>query len=56
MIAARYEREALGSRINDITSGLAEAWEFSAASGLIVPATVHASNNGMISNGRIITL
>ena len=55
-VTARYEREALGSATADITSGLAESWDFSAASGVIVPAVVSASNNGTISNGRIITL
>lgn len=55
--AARFAREALGSSETDVTTGLAEWWDARNASGLLLPASVNAANNGTISAaGRVITL
>lgn len=56
-VAHRFEREALGSNVADITTGLAEWWDAGDASGTSLPATVNAANNGTISAaGRVVTL
>lgn len=56
-VIVRFEREAMGSAVGDITSNLAEAWDADDASGLVLPAQVNAANNGAISaTARIITL
>lgn len=57
-VAARFAIEALGSRASaDVTSGLAEKWDFSSLSGTSLPATVNAANNGVLSaNAAIVTL
>lgn len=56
-VKARFEREALGSSVSDITTALAESWDARNASGVLLPAQVNAANNGAISaSARIITL
>lgn len=56
-VASRFAREVMGSTEADITEGLAESWDARNASGLAMPATVNAANNGAISSaGRVIVL
>lgn len=54
---ARTERVLYGSTdVQDVTTGLREDWDFNSATNVLLPATVSASNNGTIVNGRIVTL
>lgn len=56
-VAARFAREVMGSSEADVTANLAEWWDARNASGLVLPASVNAANNGTISAaGRVITL
>lgn len=57
-VVARYQIEALGSSTSaDVTSGLAEKWDFSSASGTSLPSVVNAANTGVLSaNCTVVTL
>lgn len=56
-VLARYQRVMLGSaQASEVTRGLAEEWDAANAAGLYMPATLSASNNGVIAGGSVITL
>jgi hypothetical protein len=53
-VVARFEREAYGSKVTDVTSGLAERWDFSSLTSSTLPATVSSTNNGALSGGATV--
>ncbi|WP_367846471.1 hypothetical protein [Rhodoferax sp. WC2427] len=54
--ATRFSIAALGSAAADVTTGLAEVWDASTASGTLLPAQVNTQNSGTIVNGQIVML